>query len=126
MDKFEDSKSWQKARDLCRKIHNLTNRSPFKDDFRFKAQIESASGSIMDNIAEGFDRGGNNELVNFLIYAKGSAGEVKSQSYRAFDKKYISKEEFEEIYKDADRIGGMLQKWIDYLKNSDMKGPNRM
>lgn len=79
----------------------------------------------MDNIAEGFERGGNNELINFLIYSKGSAGEVKSQSYRALDKGYISKEEFADVYKDADEIGGMLKNWIEYLKNSDLKGRYR-
>jgi four helix bundle protein len=125
MKKFEDSKAWQRARLLNQKIHKLTTREPFNKDYRFKSQFESSGGSIMDNIAEGFERGGNNELINFLIYSKGSGGEVKSQSYRALDKGYISKEEFADVYKDADEIGGMLKNWIEYLKNSDLKGRYR-
>ena len=100
--------AWKRARILCRKIHKLTHREPFSRDFKFKSQIEDSSGSIMDNIAEGFERGGNKEFTNFSIIEKGSSGEIKSQLYRALDKDNISPEEFNDCYKDADDIAGML------------------
>lgn len=81
--RFEDIYIWKLARELCQKIHILTKRKPWSSDFRFKSQIESSSGSTMDNIAEGFGRGGNKEFVNFLRISRGSTEEVKSQIIRA-------------------------------------------
>lgn len=86
IEKFEDSKAWIQARHLFNKICAITEVGKFSTDYKFRSQIESAAGSIMDNIAEGFDRGGNKELIQFLIYSKVSAGEVRSQLYRALDK----------------------------------------
>ncbi len=83
--RFEDLEIWQDARELCKFINRLIERDKFKYNFSLKDQISRSSGSIMDNIAEGFERGGNKEFVNFLTYSKGSTGEVRSQSYRAFD-----------------------------------------
>lgn len=123
--RFEDIKTWQQARILNKKNYSITSRSPFDKDYKFRSQIESASGSIMDNIAEGFGRGGNHEFANFLCYSRGSAAEVQSQTYRALDKGYISQEEFDDLYKDADEIIGMLTNFIKYLRGSDFKGPMR-
>ncbi len=122
--RFEDIMIWQLARDVCKLIHKLTSRQPWKNDYRFKSQIESASGSIMDNIAEGFGRGGNTEFVNFLRYARGSCEEVKSQIIRSLDKEYITREECKEIYDLCGRISMGLKKLIDTLNQSDRKGPN--
>ncbi|MFP4089094.1 MAG: four helix bundle protein [Cyclobacteriaceae bacterium] len=80
---FEELDSWQKARRLCYEVFKVSSQEPFCRDFALKDQILRASGSVMDNIAEGFGRGGNKEFVQFLFYAKGSCVEVKSQLYRA-------------------------------------------
>ena len=122
---FEDSQTWQSARQLFIKICSFTSTGEFAKDFRFRSQIEAASGSIMDNIAEGFERGGNRELIQFLIYSKGSAGEVRSQIHRAADRNHISQEAKTELINDVLAISRMLQKWINYLKASNKKGPNR-
>ncbi len=83
--KFEDLEIWQLARKLCNNIFTITEKGSFQNDYRFKDQIKSSSGSIMDNIAEGFGRGGNKEFVNFLSIAIGSCTECCSQLYRALD-----------------------------------------
>ena len=95
--KFEDLKIWQKARELCREIALLTRQDEFSKDYRLKDQIKSSSGSIMDNIAEGFERDGRKEFIQFLSMSKGSAGEVRSQLYRAHDCGYITKQKFQEL-----------------------------
>ena len=119
---FEDILSWQKARVLANKIYVLINEGSFKTDFKLRDQINGASGSIMDNIAEGFERGGKSELIQFLSIAKASNGEVKSQLYRIFDHNYINKEKFEELYQLANEIGNKLGAWINYLNDSEIKG----
>ena len=77
--KFEDLEIWKEARRLAKLIHKLTIDTHLKTDFKLKEQIKSSSGSVMDNIAEGFERDGNLEFRQFLSMAKGSAGEVRSQ-----------------------------------------------
>ena len=79
---------WQVARELANEVVDLfTGSESFSGDFKLKDQINGSSGSVMDNIAEGFERGGRNEFINFLTFSKGPAGEVKSQLYRALDRK---------------------------------------
>lgn len=120
--KFEDIEAWQLARKLCDSINKISVETQLNKDFRFRDQINAASGSIMDNIAEGFERGGKLEFLNMLSIAKGSNGEVKSQLYRLLDKKYISKELFEELYKITDDIGSKIGAWINYLNKTEIKG----
>jgi four helix bundle protein len=86
---FEDILTWQKARDSAKEIWYLTLQKPFSTDFSLRDQINRSAGSIMDNIAEGFERGGNKEFSQFLFIAKASLAEVKSQLYRASDRKHI-------------------------------------
>lgn len=120
--KFEDIIAWQKARVLNQKIGNYIDEGRFKSNYRLINQLEGSAGSIMDNIAEGFERSGNREFLQFLYVSKGSCGEFRSQLYRALDRNYISEKEFEDLYDMAKEIIIMLQKLIDYLENSAMKG----
>lgn len=95
--KFEDLKVWQKERLLGTEVFTLTGMGNFSKDFGLKDEINRSSGSIMDNIAEGFGRKGNIEFMNFLSYSGGSACECKSQLYRAFDRNYITEEKRKEL-----------------------------
>lgn len=119
---FEDLNIWKESRELCKMVYKLTSKDPFNKDFRFKDQIRSASGSIMDNIAEGFERGGNKEFIQFLYIAKGSCGEVRSQSYRSLDFEYITKNEFDCLYQKTIQLSKKISAFINYLKNSTHKG----
>ena len=121
--KFEELEIWKLARELANEIFDLfTGSESFSRDFKLKDQINGSSGSVMDNIAEGFERGGRNEFINFLTFSKGSAGEVKSQLYRALDRKYIKQEEFDHLYEKTDLIGKKTGAFINYLNSSPHKG----
>src|SRR5262245_54509747 len=102
IERFEDIVSWQKARVLTRDIYDATKSAQFSNDFGLKNQIQRASVSSMANIAEGFERGGDNEFIQFLSQAKGSCGEVKSHLYVALDQAYISTSAFDQLYGNAD------------------------
>lgn len=119
---FEDLEIWQDARELCKLIFGITMQEPFCNDFRFRDQIRAASGSVMDNIAEGFDRGGNKEFHQFLSISRGSTGEIRSQSYRAFDFGYINNETLQELLDRTSTIRNRISKLMQYLKKSDFKG----
>jgi four helix bundle protein len=120
--KFEDLEIWQKARMLSQKIYPLTFHEPISSDFRFKDQVRGACGSIMDNIAEGFERGSKLEFINSLTIAKGETGELKSQLYRALDNNYITQELFNELYDLSDQVTKMLTGFISYLNKTKIKG----
>ena len=120
--KFEDLEIWQKARLISQKIYPLTFKEPISLDFRLKDQIRGSCGSVMDNIAEGFERGSKFEFVNSLTIAKGETGELKSQLYRSLDNNYISQQLFEELYSLADQLTKMITGFINYLNQSKIKG----
>lgn len=120
--RFEDIIAWQKARELCKLIKVYTDYDAFSKDFKLVSQIKGSSGSSMDNIAEGFERGGNKEFIQFLFISKGSAGEVRSQLYRALDNEYINQEEFQKAYDLADEVGKLDRGLISHLKESELKG----
>jgi four helix bundle protein len=120
--KFEELEVWQLARVLSQKVYPLTYQEPISKDFRFKDQIRGSCGSIMDNIAEGFERGSKLEFINSLTIAKGEAGELKSQLYRGLDNRYFTPSEFEEIYELANKLTKMLTSFINYLNRSTIKG----
>lgn len=122
VEKFEDLEIWIIARELCKFIFEITEKLPFSKDYKFRDQIRSASGSIMDNIAEGFERGGNKEFVQFLSIAKGSCGETRSQSYRAFDFNYINQDSFDKINIQSINLSKKISSLMSYLKQSEFKG----
>jgi len=119
---FEEIEAWQKARQLTKEIYEVSNKNLFARDFGLRDQIRRASSSIMSNIAEGFERGGKKEFVQFLSIAKGSAGEVKSNLYIALDQKYIDKETFDRLQSLSDEIIRMIGGLLVYLCRSTIKG----
>lgn len=124
--RFEDLEIWKEARALHKLIIELTSKEPFSKDFQLRNQIRASSGSIMDNIAEGFERGGNKEFIQFLSIAKGSCGETRSQSYRTFDSSYITNENLDELILRSTRISKKISNLMSYLKKSDFKGNKYM
>jgi four helix bundle protein len=120
--RFEDIEAWQKARVLAKEIFLVTKCEKMARDFKLIDQINGSSGSIMDNIAEGFGRGGKLEFIQFLGIAKGSAQESKSQLYRVLDREYVDEKKFTELYGKADEIVKMLSGLINYLNQSEIKG----
>ena len=123
--RFEDLDSWKVNRELCNKIGDLTDKEILKKNFRRICRREGSSGSIMDNIAEGFERGTRAEFIQFLGYSKGSCGEFRSQLYRVLDRKYITPAEFDELDILAVRISTMVQKFIAYLQTTTIKGTRK-
>jgi four helix bundle protein len=119
---FQDIEAWQKARLLTSRIYSESNSGKFQRDFGLRDQIRRASVAVMSNIAEGFERAGNKEFLQFLSIAKGSAGEVKSQLFVALDQSYISKEHFDELLGLANEISQLIGGLMRYLRSSTMKG----
>lgn len=122
INRFEDLQIWQLARELSQLIFELTSADPFNKDFRFRDQIRAAAGSVMDNIAEGFERSGQYEFVNFLSIAKGSAGEVRSQLYRAFDQHYITETQLQNAQDRYSNLAEQIAGFIKYLNKSEVRG----
>jgi four helix bundle protein len=120
--KFEDLEVWKLARELCKNVYELTLLDGFSRDFGLKNQINNSSGSIMDNIAEGFERDGNREFAQFLSIAKASCGECRSQLYRALDRNYIGNEQFELQSQRTIDLGRKISNLMTYLKNTEIKG----
>lgn len=120
--RFEDIKAWQKARILNNAIFDVMTNSDLAKDYKLKDQINGASGSIMDNISEGFGRGGNLEFIQFMEIAHASACECQSQLYRLSDRKYITTEKFEELYSLTEEVKRMILAFIQYLSASDFRG----
>ena len=121
--RFEELPVWQRSRQLAKEIDHLINNTRIRWNFKLKDQMSGSSGSIMDNIAEGFERSGNKEFVQFLFYSKGSAGELRSQLYRALDGDYITQAVFEKQKAAVELISEELQKFSEYLERSGNPGP---
>ncbi len=129
INKFEDLEIWKLAREICQDIYEVHDKTKLKSDFKLYNQVNGSSGSVMDNIAEGFERNGNKEFCQFLSIAKASCGETRSQFYRVLDRNYISKEEFDIIVNKLTSLSKQISSFVTYLKNSDMKGskfPNKL
>lgn len=122
IEKFEDLEIWNIAREICIDIEKLFETTNLGKRYTNKDQMDRSSGSIMDNIAESFERNGNREFVNFLSFSKGSCGELKSQLYRSLDKKLISREEFDIVSMKIELTKNKIGAFMKYLNNSDLKG----
>ena len=120
--KFEDLTIFQKARDLCKEVYAITKDGEFHKDTRFVQQIHASAGSVMDNIAEGYERDGNKEFINFLYIAKGSCGEVRSQVIRASDVGFIDKDTATRLYNMCLNLSKSLSKFIQSIKDSGITG----
>jgi len=123
IESFEDIKAWQKAKILSLKIYEITDSGALAKDFGLRDQLRRASVSIMSNIAEGFERGGNKEFVQFLSQSKASAAEIQSEVHVGRGVGYIDEETFRELYDTADEVRSLIGGFIRYLKGSDRKGP---
>lgn len=115
IERFEDLQSWQKARQLANKVYELTRLPAFAKDFELRDQIRDAAGSVMHNIAEGFDAGTRAEFVRFLKMARRSASEVQSELYLALDQKYITPEQLKSTYDLATEAKRLINGMIAYL-----------
>jgi four helix bundle protein len=113
---FEDLQSWQKSRQLTNLVYDLTSHPEFAKDFRLRDQIRDAAGSVMHNIAEGFDSGSNPEFIRFMKMARRSASEVQSQLYLALDRKYIFAEELKTAYTLATEAKRLINGMVAYLR----------
>ncbi len=120
--RFEDMEIWRLAREVCADVWQIILNTPLQKDYKLREQINGSSGSVMDNIAEGFERDGNKEFINFLSIAKVSNGETRSQLYRCLDRKHITQEQFDITYKKLETNSKKIKSFMIYLKNSDRRG----
>ena len=125
INRFEDLEVWKNARELCKRTRKIVNETGLGKDFSLKDQILRSSGSVMDNIAEGFERDGKKEFINFLYIAKGSLGETRSQVYRCYDSGYLNDELFDLLANDCLNLSGQIKHFINYLSGSDIDGIKR-
>ncbi|MDF1553847.1 MAG: four helix bundle protein [Deferrisomatales bacterium] len=118
IDRFEDLECWQAARELVKFVYAMFSVCR---DYAFRDQIQRAAVSVMSNIAEGFDRGGNKEFLHFLTIARGSLAEVKSLAYAATDLGYLSDESLEKLSEQCSATKGLVNGLIRYLRGADRK-----
>jgi len=122
IERFEDMEIWQLAREISKDVWSIIQTTSLQKDYKLREQINGSSGSIMDNIAEGYERDGNREFINFLSIAKASCGETRSQLYRCMDRNYIDEDTFKMISEKAILTSKKIKTLMIYLKNSDRKG----
>jgi four helix bundle protein len=119
---FEDLEIWKLSRILCNDINNVANNTELRKDYKLYSQIDGSSASVMDNIAEGFERNGNKEFIQFLSISKASCGETRSQLYRVLDRNYINDDDFNKLKEQTMVLSRMIGGFMNYLKKSDLKG----
>ena len=122
VEQFEDLEVWQKSRDLVREVYRLTSDGRFSADWTLRNQIRQAALSVMANIAEGFERGGNREFLQFLAIAKGSCGETRSHLVAAQDQEYVSEDAFTEARERALEVSRMISGLMGHLRRSSLRG----
>ncbi|WP_395736397.1 four helix bundle protein [Prosthecobacter sp.] len=122
IEQFEDILAWQKGRELTKLVYRASRKGEFAKDFALRDQIRSALISITSNIAEGFERGGTKEFIQFLGHSKGSCGEVRSQLYVALDESYLTQPEWQELHNRCLEVSRLLDGFIKYLRQTEIKG----
>jgi len=120
--RFEDLEVWKNARLHCLKIRKLSINTTLSKDFSIKDQILGSSGSVMDNIAEGYERDGKKEFLQFLYIAKGSLGETRSQLHRCFDAHHLTEEQYSSLVNDCLNLSAQIKSFINYLSSSEYEG----
>jgi four helix bundle protein len=120
--RFEDLEVWQKARALANEVYAVSGDGAFGRDFGLRNQVRRAAVSVMANIAEGFERGGDTEFRQFLAVAKGSCGEVRSHLYAALDQGYVASEQHRQVAEQAEEIGRMIAGLMRHLRQSPFRG----
>ncbi len=122
IEKFEDILAWQKARELTKEVYGLTKVGFFAKDYGLKDQVQRAAVSTMSNIAEGFERGGDKEFLQYLSMSKGSCGEVRSDLYVALDQGYVTQVKFDDLCSRTLEVGRLLSGFMGYLRSSQLPG----
>ncbi len=122
LERFEDIDAWKKAREFTKAVYRVTSKGEFQEDRGLADQMRRASVSVMSNIGEGFERGGDREFRQFLAQAKGSTGEVKAQLYVALDVGYLGQGEFDRLYQLATQVGQLIGGFMRYLSRSGLRG----
>lgn len=122
VNEFEELEVWKKARALSKDLYKATKKEPFCRDYYLAGQVNKSAASVKSNIAEGFERDGHGELMQFLSIAKGSAGELRSQIHTAYDRDYFEKGDYEMYVNRAKEVSRMLHGFIGYLKQSGKRG----
>ncbi len=122
IERFEDLEAWQKARQLAKDLYRVTSSGKFARDFCLRDQIRRAAISLVSNIAEGFERGGDREFLQFLSHAKGSCGELRAQLYVALDQTYLTEEQFDSLAAKAVEVSRMISGLMRYLQTSELRG----
>ena len=120
--RFEDIDVWKEARKLVNMVYDLTNKNLFKQDFGLKEQIQKAAVSCMSNVAEGFDSDTKQQFIQMLSYTKRSSSEAQSELYVALDRKYVTQNEFDEVYSQAKSVRKLANGFIRYLKGNRLTG----
>jgi four helix bundle protein len=123
MERFEDVAVWKKGRELRRAIYTCSHHGAFGNDFALRDHIRRSAVSVASNIAEGLERGGNKEFIQFPANSKGSCGELRDQLDAALDEQYISADQFEALCRQAIEVSRMISDLMRYLKPSAMRGP---
>jgi len=122
LERFEDVDAWKVARELTKSVYQVTSSGEFARDFGLRDQIRRAAVSILSNIAEGFERGGNKEFLQFLSHAKGSCGEMRAQLYIALDQSYLSAVQFQKLIEQTIRVSRLIAGLMRYLSSSELRG----
>jgi len=121
INRFEELEVWKVSMELCTSVYELTNGKEFAKDFGLKDQIRRSSVSVPSNISEGFERDSQNQFIYFLVIAKGSCGELRTQLRIALNLEYITLTEFEKLEGNCISVGKQLAGFINYLKSNKNK-----